>query len=328
MDGISALMHCNRAESVKNSIDKDTLRTIVARSSGATVVGFARAGKVGKDAVSRYRSWIADGCHADMCYLERYDEVRHNPRLLLSGATTIIMTAFSYANPKAVVAMEENGAPLIAEYALGQDYHDVLKRRLEIAASELKERFGGETRVCVDTAPLRERYWAQQAGLGYIGVNNYLIVPGQGAHFVLGAILWTGAPADGFDEPCNMSCGECGECARSCPTGALSESGRLDARRCLSFLTIESREPLPEGIDAGRRLYGCDTCRRVCPHQRTVVERTAIEEFVARQEVVSLTAEDWREMPAERFRELFRHSAVWRGRHAIAHRYGIKENKK
>lgn len=265
------------------------------------------------EAAALYDTWIADGCHGDMAYMERYGEVRADPVLLLDGARTIFMSAFSYANPDAVRDMESRHVPLISEYALGDDYHTEVRERLSAAAQAITERYGGVTRVCVDTAPLRERYWARQAGLGFIGVNNYLIIPGMGLHFVLGAILWTGE-ADVYDTPCTGSCGACGRCVDACPTGAISSDGRLDARKCLSYLTIESREPLPDGVSVGQRLFGCDTCRRACPHEPANPQTTDIAAFRARPDVMALSRRDWLSMTPEKFSLIFRNSAVKRAK--------------
>ena len=297
-----------------SGIARQELKTLVTEISGASSVGITPVLRVSADAREMYDSWISDGCHAGMSYLERYTDVRNNPVLLLDGAKSLIMAAFSYANPEAIRLMNRAKHPLIAEYALGKDYHIEVRNRLILAGNKLCENFGGQYRVCVDTAPLRERYWAQQAGLGFIGLNNYLIIPGQGAHFYLGAILWTGEITDEYDRPCNDNCGFCGKCIEACPMGALSPQGRLDARQCLSYLTIESRDPLPENTNLGGRIFGCDTCRRVCPHEPENPPQTPLNEFIARPDVTNLSACDWRGMTSEQFNRLFRNSAVKRAK--------------
>lgn len=291
-------------------ITRQELKDLTVEFSGASAVGVTTVCEVSDNAEKIRRDWIADGFHADMKYLERYEDVRHNPALLLDGAETLVMAAFSYANPDAVKSMEVSGVPTIAEYALGKDYHIEVRRRLEKVACELTSRFGGTTRICVDTAPLRERYWAQQAGLGFVGTNNYLIIPDRGAHFFLGVLLWTGKITDEPDKPCTLNCGFCGKCVKACPTGALTSEGRLDARKCLSYLTIECKGQIPEGVKTGGRIFGCDVCRRVCPHEPENPATTEIEAFVARPDVLGLTAEDWRVMTRERFNALFADSAV------------------
>lgn len=293
-------------------ITRDILKDIVLSCSGASFVGVAEVRPVSAEAVDIRRRWLADGCQGEMKYLERYEEVRNDPALLLEGTRTIVMAAFSYANPGAVEEMEKNGAPVISEYALGTDYHIEIRRRLKEAAKQLVARYGGECRICVDTAPLRERYWARQAGLGFIGVNNYLCIPGAGAHFCLGALLWTGQPEDGYDSPFEGGCGKCGRCVRACPVGALSADGRLDARKCLSYLTIESREDLPAEVRPGNSLFGCDRCRRACPHEPSRPAPSNIEGLAARPEIISLTYNDWEEMTEERFKKLFKDSPLRR----------------
>lgn len=275
-----------------------------------------RVAPVSHNAVGLFHDWRARGYHAGMSYLERYDDVRNNPALLLDGAQTIIMAAFSYANPDAVCNMQSSGNPMISEYALGRDYHKEVRKRLTLAARHIDERLSSRSRVCVDTAPLRERYWAVQCGLGVIGINNYLIIPGLGLHFYLGAILCTRAPDDlptvSPPKPCHPDCGMCGACIRSCPTGALSADGHIDARRCLSYLTIESCEPLPADVHAGRNLFGCDICRRVCPHQPEDPPTTDIPAFRAKTELLSLSREDWMNMTQEQYDSLTAGTAIRR----------------
>ncbi len=274
--------------------------------AGAETVGFAEAAPVSGEAELRYNRWIADGRHAGMSYMERYPDVRRDPRLLLEGAHTVIVAAFNYTPAR----RQPHGAPRIADYALGLDYHDVIRARLGGAAEKMKQMYGGETRICVDTAPLRERYWAVRAGLGFIGLNNQLIVPGIGSRVFIGTLLWTETVDP--DMPCTDSCARCGACLKACPAQALQPDGSgLDARRCLSYLTIEHRGDLPEDLHTGGRLYGCDACQDVCPHNRTATP-TAIPEFTPSESITALTEADIDTMDADRFRTLFRHSAVRR----------------
>lgn len=288
------------------------LKELIKDLSGASAVGVAAVAPVDEEAASLYDRWIDDGCAGGMAYLERYGDVRRNPALLLDGARSVIVCAFSYANPDAVEKMRRSGGPLISEYALGDDYHTELRQRLKVASERLTELCGGATRICVDTAPLRERYWARQAGLGFIGINNYLILPDLGMHFVLGTILWTEIPDDCFDEPDLRPCKQCMKCVQACPGKALDGKGRLDARKCLSYLTIEHRGEMPQGLQLENRLFGCDTCRRICPHEPANYPETNIPAFVARPEVVALTRPDWCAMTADRFNTLFRNSPLRR----------------
>lgn len=288
----------------------ETLRRIALENTDADAVGIVDAEPVDAEAVEMYRQWVADGCNATMDYLDRYHEVRNDPRLLLDGAKTLIICLFSYANPDAVAAMSLQGLPRVAEYALGDDYHDVLRKKLKTLGKELTARYGGAFRVVIDTAPFRERYWAARAGLGWIGLNNQLIVPGRGAHFFISTLLWTGNPDGQRDTALSGDCGRCGRCIQECPMAAITPDGRIDARRCLSYLTIEDRRPLPDGFTTAGCLYGCDTCRTVCPHEKPDHPSPT---FASRPSpLATMTADDWASMTDDDFRVRFRHSAMRR----------------
>lgn len=290
----------NSGRSQWNEFDPTIVEAI-----GASRWGIAHAEKVDPDSVALYAKWIADGCHGTMDYLERYADVRSDPRKLLEGAESIICCAFSYYHPDCPEANLR-----IARYALGSDYHKVLRHRLTAAARQIETRYGGATRVCVDTAPLRERYWAARSGLGFIGRNNQLIVPGVGSFFFLGFILTTvafrpSAPIEG------ISCGNCRRCVDACPTSALDANGRCDASRCLSYLTIEHRGPFNESIDLHDTFYGCDRCTIVCPHNRHP-EPSVIDAFRHNPKIVGLTANDITSMTPQQFDSTFAGSAMRR----------------
>lgn len=310
---------------------------------GAYACGVVRAMPVTAEAVARYDEWLADGNAGNMDYLGRYGEVRRDPRLLLDGegARTLIVTLFAYQDN----VHPAEGVPYIAHYALGQDYHDVLRRRLKTVIGQLRPRFGGKWRVCVDSAPLMERYWAARAGLGVIGDNGCLIVPGVGANFFIATIVTTAQmPTDDPVEGTSHCLG-CGRCVRACPTGALRGDGSVDARRCISYLTIESYDDIPADIPTGNTLYGCDVCRRACPlaccktdigqgRQLEYSENsensessehssvstsgkfaetmTVLPEFTPDSRLLSMTVADWRALDDEGYAALIAHSAMRR----------------
>ena len=177
------------------------------------------------------------------------------------------------------------------------------------------------SRVFTDTAPVDERFWAWKSGLGWIGKNSQLIIPGAGSYFFLGELFLT-LPADAFDSPVENRCGTCTKCLRACPAQCLSERG-LDARKCLSYLTIEYRgEELPEGTGEkmGEMFYGCDRCGDVCPWNR-LARPTNIEAFQPSPALLAMTWEDWRHLTLEEYRTLFKGSAVKRAKYE-----GLKRN--
>ncbi len=284
----------------------------------------AQVCQVDEASADDYRAWISEGKHGEMAYLEKYDDLRSDPRRLLDGARSVISCAFNYHWGNGGATADSSGGdldgsgvmrPLLwAEYALGDDYHDEVRKRLSEVAEKISSATGAECRVCVDTAPLRERYWAVKAGLGFIGLNNQLILPGAGSRFFLGEILTT-LPLEPDEPAAPGSCEGCGCCLKACPGKALSAGadGRvtLDARRCLSYLTIEYRGELPEDVRLGRHVYGCDECQRVCPHNR-VSPLSEIVEFKPREAVVALSAERIAEMTQEEFSAIFRRSAIKR----------------
>lgn len=291
--------------SLKPSLcDKETLRSIASRH-GVEQIAVAKAGPVDQDAVNRYRKWLSDGNNASMDYLARYDDLRADPRLLLPGATSIICCAINYFSDTPASQSEFE----IAMYARGDDYHEVVRAMLDDIAAEIRDNWGGETRVCVDTAPIRERYWAMKAGLGFIGRNNHLIIPRRGSYFFLGEIITTAQFQ--ADEPINVDCGTCHRCIDACPGNALSLDSPFDSRRCLSYMTIEHRGPLADDINIGNHIYGCDECQKACPHNSHAAA-TNIRRLQPRQNVISLTATQIDDMTQERFSTTFSHSAIKR----------------
>lgn len=270
--------------------------------AGAYRTGIASATEVDPAVTDSYTRWLSDGRNAGMGYLENYKDIRRNPALLLSGARSVISSAFNYR-------WGDCDGPLQwASYALGDDYHDVVRQRLQRVAEKIMLATGAQCHVCVDTAPIHERYWAAKAGLGFIGLNRQLIIPDAGTHFFLGEIITTLELEP--DEPLEKDCGNCGRCLRACPGKALDASG-LDARRCLSYLTIEHRGELPDGVRLGKHVYGCDVCQEVCPHN-AAAPTSEIEEFRPRQSILRLDAEGIMEMTQEEFSAIFRRSAIKR----------------
>ncbi|MDE6271218.1 MAG: DUF1730 domain-containing protein [Muribaculaceae bacterium] len=279
-------------------------------AAGACRSGVARAAAVDPADMALLAGWLAGGRNGCMDYMERYRELRADPRGLLEGARSIVVCAFA--------CRQQHHNPYIADYALGSDYHSVLRMRLEPVAEAISERFGGQTRICVDSAPLRERYWAVKAGVGTTGLNGMLFVPGIGCSVLLAEILCTAElPAtQPLDE---KMCNGCGACVRACPVHALDGQSGVDGRRCLSCLTLEWRGELPEGTRLHGRLAGCDTCTRVCPANKG--DAQVLPELQPRPEILALTPEEAATMGRGAFGRIFNGTALMRLRLA-----GLRRN--
>ncbi len=232
----------------------------LAVEAGFARVGITSAGPVVGDEI--FRHWLAEGFHAGMDYMSRNVATRLNPAQLVDGAKSVICLAVGYASP-------DDADGLIARYARGRDYHKVLKgrcRSLMDRVRELSPQFEG--RAFVDTAPIAERSLAASAGLGWIGGNGCLIIPGLGSYVLLAEIVCNLELS--HDSPLEPQCGDCGACRRACPTGAIGPDGLVDSARCISYLTIEHDGDIPPDIRPlmGCRVFGCDACQAACPHNR------------------------------------------------------------
>lgn len=229
-----------------------------------------------------FQSWLNAGYHAEMDYLLRHLPLRANLQQLLPGAKSVICAAMPYPGPHP----GEEGLGDISYFARCHDYHDVLQHALQQLWGGIHQRNSiSDGRVFVDSGPLPERELARRAGLGWIGKHSCLIHPKLGTRFVLGEILTTLALPS--SQPQQGSCGECQACQQACPTGALLPDGVVDARKCVSYLTIELKGPIPRELRAaiGTRVFGCDSCQNACPHNKTIQLKTsgalhAVPEFI------------------------------------------------
>jgi epoxyqueuosine reductase len=239
-----------------------------ALSVGFDAVGFAPA-ELGPEARTRLGAFIAAGQHGDMGWLADRADQRSHPRALWAEARSVICLGHSYApadDPLATLECPDRGN--ISVYARNRDYHDVLKGKLKHLAQFIAVRFGPEVKVFVDTAPVMEKPLAQRAGLGWQGKHTNLVSRAHGSWLFLGEIYTTlELPPDA---PHADRCGSCDRCQVVCPTAAFPAPYRLDATRCISYLTIEHRGPIPEALRPalGNRIYGCDDCLAVCPWNR------------------------------------------------------------
>ena len=292
-----------------------------ARELGFAACGIAKAEAVDAVTQAAYRRWLAEDCQGEMDYLARNIEKRFDPTLLVPGSRSLIVTAMNYYPAEQIPDDEWQ----IAYYAYGKDYHTVVKQRLFQLLeymNGLREQRGehppyGEQRVFVDSAPVLERYWAQRAGLGWVGRNHLLIIPGMGSWFFLGLIV-TDLDLQP-DEPLTSRCGTCHRCVDACPARALSlnadGSTGMDARRCISYLTIEQKMPIPSDFSAhlGNRIYGCDSCQKVCPWNR-FASPTAESSFQPSDALLAMRRADWETLTPESYEALFGGSAVKRAK--------------
>jgi epoxyqueuosine reductase len=236
----------------------------------ARALGFDCAGITGPDAIAdagrHFQNFLADGAHGDMDWLAVRPERRADPRVLWPGVRSVIMLGVNYGpdeNPLAILEQRSSGA--ISVYAQGDDYHDIIKKRLKALARWLVAASGGEVKVFVDTAAVMEKPLAQAAGLGWQGKHTNLVSREFGSWLFLGAIF-TSAELPRDDSETDH-CGSCRSCLDICPTAAFPAPYKLDARRCISYLTIENKGPIPREFRKaiGNRIYGCDDCLAVCP---------------------------------------------------------------
>lgn len=289
----------------------------LARQCGFELAGAAAALPAG-DAAD-YANWVSRGLAGKMAYLSDHRAaIRQDPRLLLPSARSIICAGKLYNGPQAYSTERgESELGWISRYAWGEDYHRVLRAGLERLAALMRETGEFEYRICVDTAPLLERSYAQAAGLGWIGRNTCLINQQYGSWFFLGEMLVSLDLAP--EAPPPDRCGTCRRCIDACPTGALVQQGdrwELDARLCISYFTIELRGAIPQQHRAaiGRQVFGCDICQDVCPWNRRAAVSDAFPPAAPFLEAPPL--ERLAAVTEQEFRSLFRSTPIERARYS------------
>lgn len=289
----------------------------LARHGGFFVVGVAPAGP--PPHAEAFRSWLARGCHGEMAWMERSVDKRCNPELVLPGIRSILALGMNYWQGERPDFPNPEGSARgrIARYAWGLDYHDLMLERMAPLV-RLIESWGGQARTYVDTGPVLERDFAQQAGVGWAGKSTMLIHRHAGGWFFLGNILTTlELPPDDAEQD---HCGKCTRCMEACPTGAIERPYAMDARKCLSYWTIEHKGAMPEWIRRalGNRIYGCDDCIEACPWNRFAeVSREVTFQALRWSEGTSeeVALRDFLAWTEEEFRERFRGSPIRRVKH-------------
>jgi len=287
-----------------------------AHELGFLACGVARAAFLEQEA-PRLEQWLRQGKHGSMGYMANHFDLRLDPRKLMPGARSVISLAYNYHTP---LKQEDPDTPRISTYAFGRDYHKVVKKRLKPLLQFMTDHFGDlAMRAFVDSAPVMEKAWAQRAGIGWVGKNTNVIRQGAGSYFFLCEIILDLELEP--DAPATDHCGTCRRCVDACPTDAITPYG-VDGSRCISYLTIELKEAIPEEFK-GRMdgwAFGCDICQQVCPWNRFSTPHSE-PEFTPRPELLSMTSDNWHDMTELVFDELFAGSAVKRTKYT-----GLKRN--
>lgn len=286
-------------------------RWIIAEAAqmGFDACGIARA-TVLEEESAHVEQWLEGEREGEMGYLTRNKEKRYDPRLLVEGTKSVVTVLYNYF-PKQVLPGERYK---IAKYAYGSDYHEVLKRKLRQLVEHIETQTGRleGVRVFVDSAPVLDRAWAVRCGLGFIGKNTTLIHPKKGSFFFIGH-LFLPLELEETGRPLPNHCGRCTKCLDACPTGALEAPFRIDARKCISYLTIEYKGSL-DGYDpkAFRGwMYGCDICQDMCPYNKFSLPNSE-PEFQPSEQLLAMREEDWKTIDKDRFDALFKRSAMQR----------------
>jgi epoxyqueuosine reductase len=288
------------------------------RELGFDHCGIARAVRLDEDA-RRLENWLRQGMQGTMHYMENHFDLRVDPSKLVPGARSVITLLLNYFP----AGEQPAGAPRVARYAYGEDYHEVIRHKLKELLHLIRENIGEvEGRGFVDSAPVLERSWAVRSGLGWVGKNGNLLHRQAGSFFFI-ATLIVDLELD-YDAPfAGDYCGTCRRCIDACPTDAILENKVVDGSKCISYFTIELKEQLiPDTMKDkfDNWMFGCDTCQDVCPWNRFSSATNEIA-FSPLPAILNFTTSDWEELTEDRFSEIFRHSAIKRTRYA-----GLRRN--
>ena len=278
-----------------------------AQELGFDICGIARARSL-EEYGPHLKEWVDAGMNDKMGYLARDIDKRIDPENLFPGAKSLVVTGLSYYSE---IKQKDPGAPVLSRYTYGVNYHDVIEVRLKKLLSWIKSiEPEAKGRIVVDSAPLTEKPWAREAGLGWQGRHSVVINKEIGSFFFIGTLILN-LVLD-YDAPFKKDyCRECKICIEACPTGAINDNRTIDARKCIANLTIENRGPIPEDIipHLGRRIYGCDRCQEVCPWNKKA-RQNKTPEFAINDEVAGMSLEDWKNLTREQFSRLFERTAI------------------
>jgi epoxyqueuosine reductase len=280
-----------------------------AKQIGFDSCGISKAEPLDEEA-RLLEAWLNQDMQGKMGYLENHFDKRIDPRKLVEGARSVISLSYNYFTD---VKQTDPAVPKIAMYALGKDYHDVVREKLEVLFTYIKENAGAVNGRCfVDSAPVLERAWAKRSGIGWVGKNTQILTKKKGSYFFLAEIILD-LDLD-YDSPVKDYCGSCTKCVDACPTDAIYEPYKLDASKCISYFTIELKDEILPGdykMKFENWMFGCDICQQVCPIN-SQSEKHNEPEFEPSQRLLNMTREEWENLSEETFQNLFRNSPVKR----------------
>ncbi|HLR25791.1 MAG TPA: tRNA epoxyqueuosine(34) reductase QueG [Fodinibius sp.] len=281
---------------------------------GFDACGFAKAGRLETEE-RRLREWLNQGRHGSMGWIENYFDKRVDPTKLVPGSKSVVSVIGSYFHTDHKRQQQQSGKPKISKYAQGRDYHKVYKNKLKKLFKETEEIIGTEIngRVFVDSAPVLDKAWAVQAGLGWRGKNSNILNKDIGSFFFIGEMIIDVEFL--YSTQVTDHCGSCTRCIDACPTNAIYEPYRVNANKCISYLTIELKEAIPEehreGL--GQWMYGCDICQDVCPWNNEPAY-SQMEDLAPRDKILDHDIDFWQEIDNEQYDALFEGSAMRRAK--------------
>ncbi|WP_036691771.1 tRNA epoxyqueuosine(34) reductase QueG [Pedobacter glucosidilyticus] len=280
-----------------------------AKRLGFMFCGIAKADFLAEEA-PKLEQWLKEGRHGKMSYMENHFDKRLDPRLLVDGAKSVISVALNYYTPQQQTDTE---APKISKYAYGTDYHFVIKDKLKALQQFITKNIGEVAgRAFVDSAPVLDKTWAKKAGTGWIGKNSNLLNKQTGSFFFLAELIIDLELA--YDHPFQTDhCGTCTKCIDACPTEAIIKPYVVDGSKCISYLTIELKEQIPNEFKGkmDNWMFGCDVCQDVCPWNRFSTPHQE-EQFIPHPDLLHFNKRDWEEITDDVFSKLFKKSAVKR----------------
>lgn len=302
---------------MNNKQDITKLIKSEAKRLGFLSCGISKAEFLEEEAI-RLESWLKNGMHGKMSYMENHFDKRLDPTLLVKGAKSVVSLLLNYYTDK---EQTDPSAPKISKYAYGTDYHFVIKDKLKDLLEYIRENVGDiGGRVFVDSAPVMDKAWAAKSGLGWIGKNSNLLSKQVGSYFFVAELIIDLELE--YDHPTTDHCGSCTACIDACPTDAIVQPYVVDGSKCISYFTIELKDNIPTSYKGSfdNWMFGCDVCQQVCPWNRFSKPHNEAE-FNPHPDLLSMTKEDWIELTEETFKKVFKNSAVKRTKFS-----GLKRN--